>query len=54
VGALGHEDEVAGEKGIVKMISVADLIIDNRIPGNYFASDVYVRSELELGLLENR
>lgn len=36
------------------MISVADLLINNRVPGNYFASDVYVRSELELGLLENR
>ncbi|NES98875.1 MAG: 4-vinyl reductase [Desertifilum sp. SIO1I2] len=36
------------------MISVADLLIDNRIPGNYFAIDAYVRSDLELGLLENR
>ncbi len=36
------------------MISVADLLIDNRIPGNYFAIDVYVRSDMELGLLENR
>ncbi len=36
------------------MISVADLLIDNRIPGNYFASDVYVRGDLELGVLENR
>lgn len=36
------------------MVSVADLLIDNRLPGNYFASDVYVRGTLELGLLENR
>lgn len=36
------------------MISVADLLVDNRIPGNYFAADAYVRSDLELGLLENR
>ncbi len=36
------------------MISVADLLTDNRIPGNYFASDAYVKSDLELGLLENR
>lgn len=36
------------------MISVADLLTDNRIPGNYFASDAYVQSDLELGLLENR
>ncbi|MDJ1173014.1 V4R domain-containing protein [Roseofilum capinflatum] len=36
------------------MISVSDLVTNNRIPSNYFASDVYVRSDLELGLLENR
>jgi len=36
------------------MISVADLLTDNRLPSNYFASDVYVRGTLELGLLENR
>lgn len=36
------------------MISVADLLIDNRLPSNYFVSDVYVRGTLELGLLENR
>jgi uncharacterized protein len=36
------------------MISVADLLTNNRVPGNYFAADVYVRSDLELGLLENR
>lgn len=36
------------------MVSVADLLIDSRLPGNYFASDLYVRGSLELGLLENR
>ena len=36
------------------MISVADLLVDNRIPGNYFAVDAYVRGDLEMGLLENR
>lgn len=36
------------------MISVANLLTNNRVPGNYFATDVYVRSDLELGLLENR
>ena len=36
------------------MISVADLLTDNRVPGNYFASDIYVRGTLELGLLESR
>ena len=36
------------------MISVANLLSENRIPGNYFASDAYVHSDLELGLLENR
>lgn len=36
------------------MISVADLLTNNRIPGNYFTTDAYVRSDLELGLLENR
>ncbi len=36
------------------MISVADLLVDNRIPGNYFATDAYVQGDLELGLLENR
>jgi hypothetical protein len=23
------------------MISVADLLVDNRLPGNYFSSDIY-------------
>jgi predicted hydrocarbon binding protein len=36
------------------MISVADLLTNNRIPGNYFAVDAYVRGDLEMGLLENR
>lgn len=36
------------------MISVADLLINNRIPGNYFAKDTYVRGDLEMGILENR
>ena len=36
------------------MISVADLLLDGRIPGNYFATTAYVHSDLELGLLENR
>lgn len=36
------------------MISVADLLTNDRVPGNYFAFDVYVRSDLEMGLLENR
>ncbi|MEM7770311.1 MAG: V4R domain-containing protein [Cyanobacteria bacterium P01_E01_bin.6] len=36
------------------MISISDLLIDNRIPSNYFASDTYVKGDLELGLLENR
>jgi predicted hydrocarbon binding protein len=36
------------------MISVADLLINNRIPGNFFTPDVYVRGDLEVGLLENR
>lgn len=36
------------------MISVADLLTNNRIPGNYFSADAYVRGDLEMGLLENR
>jgi hypothetical protein len=36
------------------MISVADLLTNDRLPSNYFANDVYVRGTLELGLLENR
>jgi predicted hydrocarbon binding protein len=36
------------------MISVANLLPNNRIPGNYYATDAYVHSDLDLGLLENR
>jgi len=36
------------------MVSAADLLIDGRLPGNYFAPDLYVRGSTELGLLENR
>jgi hypothetical protein len=36
------------------MVSVADLLIDGRLPGNYFAHDLYVKGSTELGLLENR
>jgi uncharacterized protein len=36
------------------MISVADILINNRVPGNFFAPDIYVRGDLEAGLLENR
>ena len=36
------------------MISIADLLIDNRIPSDYFSHDFYVKGDLELGLLENR
>ena len=35
------------------MISVADLLL-NRIPANYYTSEVYVRGDLEMGLLESR
>lgn len=36
------------------MISVADLLTNDHVPGNYFATDAYVHSDLEMGLLENR
>ncbi|MEB3828916.1 V4R domain-containing protein [Phormidium sp. CCY1219] len=36
------------------MISISNLVKDKHLPGNYFAYDVYVRGDLELGLLENR
>jgi uncharacterized protein len=36
------------------MLSISDLLSDNRLTANYFASDVYVRGLLEMGLLENR
>lgn len=37
------------------MINVANLLSKtSRIPGNYFASNIYIKGDLELGLLENR
>ncbi|WP_103666851.1 4-vinyl reductase [Pseudanabaena sp. BC1403] len=36
------------------MISVADLIKENRIPSNFFDYNAYVKGDLEIGLLENR
>ncbi len=36
------------------MISVADLLVGKRVPGNYYAPETYLRGELEMGLLENR
>lgn len=36
------------------MISVADLLTNNRLPGDYYAPQAYVRGDLEMGLLENR
>ena len=36
------------------MISVADLIKENRIPANFFDYGSYVKGDLEIGLLENR
>ncbi|AFY72492.1 putative hydrocarbon binding protein (contains V4R domain) [Synechococcus sp. PCC 7502] len=36
------------------MISVADLIQENQVSGNYFGYETYVRGDLESGLLENR
>ncbi len=36
------------------MITVADLVKDQRLPGNYFAFDAYVTGDFEAGLLENR
>ncbi|MGK7890588.1 MAG: V4R domain-containing protein [Leptolyngbyaceae cyanobacterium] len=36
------------------MISIADLLVDDRIPSDYFANEFYVKGDLELGLLENR
>ncbi len=36
------------------MISVADLLTNNRVPGNYYAANAYVQGDLELGVLENR
>jgi predicted hydrocarbon binding protein len=36
------------------MISVAELIKENRIPANFFDYNAYVKGDLEIGLLENR
>lgn len=36
------------------MISVRDLLIQDSLPANYYASDMYVRGDLEMGLLESR
>ncbi|MBK4732531.1 4-vinyl reductase [Oxynema sp. CENA135] len=36
------------------MISIANLLENEKIGGHYFAADTYVRGDLELGLLENR
>ncbi|MDX2257105.1 MAG: 4-vinyl reductase [Pseudanabaenaceae cyanobacterium bins.39] len=36
------------------MISVADLVKENRIPANFFDYQAYVKGDLEIGLLENR
>ncbi|NMF60601.1 V4R domain-containing protein [Pseudanabaena yagii] len=36
------------------MISVADLIKENRIPANFFDYNAYVKGDLEIGILENR
>lgn len=36
------------------MITVEELISQKHIPGNFFAPDVYVQGDTELGLIENR
>lgn len=36
------------------MISVAELIKENRIPSNFFDYNSYIKGDLEIGLLENR
>ncbi len=36
------------------MIDVAELLETEQLPGNYFAPQVYIQGDLELGLLENR
>ncbi|MGR3278944.1 V4R domain-containing protein [Acaryochloris marina NIES-2412] len=36
------------------MIAVEELIGQNHIPGNFFAPEVYVQGDTELGLIENR
>lgn len=36
------------------MISIADLLVQPRLPGHYYSSQAYVQGDLEMGLLENR
>jgi uncharacterized protein len=36
------------------MLSVADILSEPRLPGNYFNYDNYVKGDLEIGILENR
>ncbi|MDJ0704247.1 MAG: 4-vinyl reductase [Leptolyngbyaceae cyanobacterium MO_188.B28] len=36
------------------MISVTELLVENPLTGNYFASDVYVKGLIDSGLIENR
>jgi uncharacterized protein len=36
------------------MISVADLLVQPRIPGHYYSNQSYIQGDLEMGLLENR
>lgn len=36
------------------MISVADLVREKPLKGNYFAPSAYVQGDFELGLLETR
>ncbi len=36
------------------MISVAELVKENRIPANFFDYTAYVKGDLEIGMLENR
>jgi predicted hydrocarbon binding protein len=36
------------------MIAVADLLKNQRLPGNYFAPDAYIKGDFESGLIENR
>jgi hypothetical protein len=36
------------------VITVADLLKEQRLPGNYFAFDAYIQGDFESGLVENR
>ncbi len=36
------------------MIAITDLLQDERLPGNYFAVDAYIKGDFEAGLIENR